>query len=143
MNARTAEPFPPVCRQRVNDTDWAAVTLEMSAVGCALTPPLLTSTDAAFRWLPPSCAIRRSLQRTDAKGTLCSTLWHRKPGAGRQSNKPLPREYSTSCRVVNYERLVMDWEIQPEAAIRGITWVVELVAEAIRDGRRPVRTLTR
>ena len=39
--------------------------------------------------------------------------------------------------VASYERLVADWRIEPERAIRGITWVIELVEEAVRSGRGP------
>jgi AcrR family transcriptional regulator len=39
--------------------------------------------------------------------------------------------------VVSYERLVADWELDPEDAIRGITWVIGLVENAIRDNQRP------
>jgi AcrR family transcriptional regulator len=39
--------------------------------------------------------------------------------------------------VASYERLVRDWQIDRDRAIRGITWVIELVEEAVRSGRRP------
>jgi hypothetical protein len=39
--------------------------------------------------------------------------------------------------VASYERLVADWRIDSERAIRGITWVIELVEEAVRSGRGP------
>jgi AcrR family transcriptional regulator len=39
--------------------------------------------------------------------------------------------------VASYERLVADWKLDPEEAIRGVTWVMGLVAGAIRKGRRP------
>jgi AcrR family transcriptional regulator len=39
----------------------------------------------------------------------------------------------------NYERLVNDWRLDGEDAIRGVTWVIGLVEEAVRDGRRPPR----
>lgn len=39
--------------------------------------------------------------------------------------------------VVSYERLVTDWELEPQAAIRGFTWVIEMLENAVRDGRRP------
>ena len=37
----------------------------------------------------------------------------------------------------NGERLVIDWGIESEAAIRGITWALGLVEEAIRTGNHP------
>ena len=39
--------------------------------------------------------------------------------------------------VASYERLVVDWQLDREQAIRGITWVIGLVEEAVRKGRRP------
>jgi len=39
--------------------------------------------------------------------------------------------------VVSYERMVVDWELDPEAAIGGLTWVIELVEAAIRAGSPP------
>ena len=39
--------------------------------------------------------------------------------------------------VMSYERLVGDWGLAPEQATRGVTWVIGLVEEAIRSGRRP------
>jgi AcrR family transcriptional regulator len=39
--------------------------------------------------------------------------------------------------VASYERLVVDWHLDRDEAIRGISWVIELVEEAIAAGRRP------
>lgn len=41
--------------------------------------------------------------------------------------------------VTAYERLVADWKLDPEEAIRGLTWAQGLVEAAIRDGRSPSR----
>ena len=38
---------------------------------------------------------------------------------------------------VSFERLAMDWELDAADAIAGITWVIGLVEDAIRHGRRP------
>jgi AcrR family transcriptional regulator len=38
--------------------------------------------------------------------------------------------------VASYERLVADWKLDPDEAIRGVTWVMGLVQDAIRQGRR-------
>jgi AcrR family transcriptional regulator len=38
--------------------------------------------------------------------------------------------------VASYERLVVDWRLDHKQAVRAITWVVGLVEEAIRKGRR-------
>ena len=39
--------------------------------------------------------------------------------------------------VATYERLVVDWQLDGPQAIEGITWVTELIEEAVRTGRRP------
>jgi len=39
--------------------------------------------------------------------------------------------------VAAYERLVVDWQIDHKRAIEGISWVIGLVEEAVRDGRGP------
>ena len=39
--------------------------------------------------------------------------------------------------VASYERIVVDWQLDHDDAIRAITWAVRLVEEAVRDGRRP------
>ena len=36
-----------------------------------------------------------------------------------------------------YERLVADWHLEPSEAINAVTWVMGLVEDAIRTGRRP------
>jgi AcrR family transcriptional regulator len=41
--------------------------------------------------------------------------------------------------VSSYERLVVDWDLDREDAIRAITWVIGLLQEAISEGRRPPR----
>jgi AcrR family transcriptional regulator len=39
--------------------------------------------------------------------------------------------------VAAYERLVVDWQLDETRAVRGITWAIRLVEEAVRNGRRP------
>lgn len=41
--------------------------------------------------------------------------------------------------VGSYERLVRDWNLDTEEAIRGMTWAIGLVEDAIRNGERPPR----
>lgn len=36
-----------------------------------------------------------------------------------------------------YERLAADWGLDHGAAVRGLTWVIGLVTDAVRKGRRP------
>jgi AcrR family transcriptional regulator len=39
--------------------------------------------------------------------------------------------------VGSYERLVADWDMDPDQAIRTLTWAIGLVEEAVNAGRRP------
>ena len=39
--------------------------------------------------------------------------------------------------LASYERLVRDWDLNSEEAIRGTTWVIDLLARAVRDRQRP------
>jgi AcrR family transcriptional regulator len=39
--------------------------------------------------------------------------------------------------VATYERLVVDWQLDHDDAVRGITWVMRLVDAAVREGRSP------
>jgi AcrR family transcriptional regulator len=41
--------------------------------------------------------------------------------------------------VGSYERLVRDWDLDGEEAIRGMTWLIGLVCAAVHDGKRPPR----
>jgi AcrR family transcriptional regulator len=43
--------------------------------------------------------------------------------------------------VVSYERMVVDWELDPEDAIRGLTWTIGLVEAAVRTGDAPHATM--
>jgi hypothetical protein len=38
---------------------------------------------------------------------------------------------------VSYERMVVDWDVDAKEAIRGITWVVGLIQDAIARGDGP------
>jgi AcrR family transcriptional regulator len=40
--------------------------------------------------------------------------------------------------VASYERLAVDWQMDPEQAIRGVAWVIGLVEKAVQDGHGPV-----
>jgi len=37
----------------------------------------------------------------------------------------------------SYELLVADWELDPKEAIAGVTWIIGLIEDAIREGHRP------
>jgi len=43
--------------------------------------------------------------------------------------------------VVSYERMVVDWQLAPEAAIGGLTWAIGLVETAVRAGESPRATM--
>jgi AcrR family transcriptional regulator len=39
--------------------------------------------------------------------------------------------------VATFERLVVDWDMDRQQAIRTITWAIRLIEDAVRQGRRP------
>jgi AcrR family transcriptional regulator len=39
--------------------------------------------------------------------------------------------------VETYERVVGDWQIEPTEAIRGVSWLIGLLEQAVRDGQGP------
>lgn len=39
--------------------------------------------------------------------------------------------------VATYERLVSDWDLDPDQAIRAVTWAIGLMQEAVSRGHRP------
>ncbi len=41
--------------------------------------------------------------------------------------------------VASYERMVVDWHLDPTEATRGISWVIELVRQAIAPGARGIQ----
>jgi AcrR family transcriptional regulator len=41
--------------------------------------------------------------------------------------------------VASYERIVVDWQLDHDDAVRAITWAIGLVEQAILDGQRPPR----
>jgi hypothetical protein len=43
----------------------------------------------------------------------------------------------TMWNYTSYTRLVADWDLDPNEAIRGITWLMSVAVEAIRNNHRP------
>ena len=41
--------------------------------------------------------------------------------------------------VATYERLAIDWQLEPARAVEGVAWVIRLLEEAVRTDRRPSR----
>ena len=41
--------------------------------------------------------------------------------------------------VATYERLVSDWEMDPDQATRAVTWAIDLITNAVRGDRVPRR----
>jgi AcrR family transcriptional regulator len=41
--------------------------------------------------------------------------------------------------IASYQRLLVNWQLAGDDAIRAITWVVTLLEDAVREGRRPPR----
>jgi len=39
--------------------------------------------------------------------------------------------------IPSYERMVASWELDADNAIRGLTWLIDLINDAIKDGHKP------
>jgi hypothetical protein len=46
--------------------------------------------------------------------------------------------FNALWRVSVYEHLAADWGLPPDDAIAGITWVIGLIEEAVREGHAPI-----
>ena len=67
----------------------------------------------------------------------------------REAVRPAAKDWSTTDRRIaagmldvlwspaSYERLVGDWDLPPKEAIRAITWVMQLLEDAIRNSSGP------
>ncbi len=40
--------------------------------------------------------------------------------------------------VAAYERLAGDWQLDPDGSVRAVSWVINLVTQAVQEGRGPV-----
>lgn len=68
---------------------------------------------------------------------LLNAVGDEAPGWSQSERVLAAAMFDALWKVETYERLVGEWALDPEQAISGITWVIELVEEAIRDGRGP------
>ena len=77
---------------------------------------------------------RRRRQRPAARrAARRARTAHRR--AGRRTTAPSPvAVLDVLWSVVSYERMVVDWELAPDDAIRGLTWAIEFVEAAVRNG---------
>ena len=89
-------------------------------------PPRRTARPDAHRGEPPPARRR------------CSARWRRTPRGGPTPTATVAAAmFDVLWGVAPYERLVADWGLDSEQAVAGITWVIGLIEEAVRDGRRP------
>jgi AcrR family transcriptional regulator len=71
------------------------------------------------------------------KKALVAALAERTPGWTDSERTSVAALLDVLWNVASYERLVTEWELDREQAIETVSWAITLVAEAIRDGRRP------
>ena len=83
--------------------------------------------------LPPTLTEASLRQREALHDALApwTTLWPPADAAA------LAALFDVLWSVGAYERLVADWQIDQGQAVDTLTWAIELVAEAVRQGRRP------
>ena len=79
---------------------------------------------------------------TPGNAPRCSPRSNRTPPRGRRTTGRSRRAVlDVLWSVVSYERMVVDWELAPDDAIRGLTWAIELVEAAVRNGASPHATM--
>ncbi len=83
--------------------------------------------------LDPTLAEANQRQRDALLGAVAARTGRWSP----EDREVVAAMFDVLWSVASYERLVADWRIDSERAIRGITWVIELVEEAVRSGRGP------
>ena len=84
---------------------------------------------------PPDETLRKAAQRV--RDSLQGAVAPATGGWSEEDRKVAAGVIDVLWSVASYERLVIDWGIESEAAIRGITWALGLVEEAIRTGNHP------
>jgi AcrR family transcriptional regulator len=77
----------------------------------------------------------------DANRRLHEALLHAVQGATKRwppSDRMLAAAmFDVFWSLSTYERLVVDWQLDHDEAVRGISWVLGLVEHAVAEGRRP------
>ena len=87
--------------------------------------------------LDPTLAAASQRQRDALLAALDRT-----PPRGRQADRTVAAAVlDVLWSVVSYERMVVDWELAPDDAIRGLTWAIGLVEAAVRNGASPHATM--
>jgi len=83
--------------------------------------------------LDPTLATAKERQHEALLGALAerTTAW------SEEDREVAAAVFDVLWSVASYERLVVDWEIDHERAVRGMAWVIGLVEQAVRDGRGP------
>jgi AcrR family transcriptional regulator len=83
--------------------------------------------------LDPTLAAAKERQHEALLGALAerTTAW------SEEDREVAAAVFDVLWSVASYERLVVDWEIDHERAVRGMAWVIGLVEQAVRDGRGP------
>ena len=75
------------------------------------------------------------------RAALLGALEPRTPGWSSADRKVAAAALDVLWSVVSYERMVVDWELEREEAIRGLTWTIGLVEAAVRAGDAPHATM--
>ena len=81
----------------------------------------------------PSVAAENTRQRQ----ALLAAVEPAAPGWSPQDQRIAAGILDVLWSPVSYERLVVGWDLTPDQAIRGVTWVMDLVRHAIMQGPQP------
>ena len=99
--------------------------------------PRIFASVSAHRSPAARRSTRRSARPASASARPCSGRWAHRHRVDRGRPAVAAAMFDVLWGVAPYERLVADWGLDPEQAVAGITWVIGLIEEAVRDGRGP------
>ncbi|MCX2934311.1 TetR/AcrR family transcriptional regulator [Mycobacterium sp. CVI_P3] len=86
---------------------------------------------------PPDATVEAGKSRQ--RVALLAALTEARPDWSDEDRTVAAAIFDVLWNVVSYEQLVVEWQLEPPVAIAGISWVIRLVQEAIRDGNAPLR----
>lgn len=87
---------------------------------------------------PPTDATVESITRRQREG-LHAAVTQAVPEWDHRDQTVAAAMLDILLSVTAYERLVVEWGLDPADAVAGITWAMDLVETAVRDGRPPAK----
>ena len=120
-------------------SEESGITLENLSVG-----NFAEATAQLFKYLSsfaitPATVADPSLASMDDRRrmALLAAVGNDRPEWSDQDRETAAAVLDIAWHLPNYERLLAAWGLEPERALDALSWLIELVEDAIRQGRRP------